>query len=168
MSSTVSFFATVRSEKVDIVINCGASCRLKGNIQSIEISFVVHSTEDEDRIKNSVRRLVGWEAEMNQEKLDGHHGNKILKISIHATGNVAAAVFERIVAGFSRESKREIASSMRMMMDEHSALYLRLNKQSLVCGRIELGGNETVRVKVKPRLFQLKQGAEGFYRSVFA
>jgi RNA binding exosome subunit len=141
---------------------------LKSSIQSVEISFIVHATEDKTRVQDSVRSLIGVEAEMVEDELEGHHGNKILRISSRTTGGVASDVFEKLVAGLSKESKKEVTSNIRRMMDEHSALFLRLNKQSLIRGRIELGGDETVRVKIKPRIFQLRQGAEGFYRDLFA
>jgi RNA binding exosome subunit len=128
----------------------------------------VHSTEDKTKVQDSVRSLIGTEAEMHEDELEGHHGNRILRISSHTTGEPASRIFERLVAGLSEESRKEIISNIRTMMDEHSALFLRLNKQSLINGRIELGGNETIRVKVKPRIFQLSQGVEGFYRSVLA
>jgi len=140
---------------------------MKGRVQSIEVSYFVHSTEDKERINASVRSVMGLNCDMMEEVLEGHHGNRIIRVSCRITGETVSAVLERLVAGLAAGSKKDVVSNIRAMTDEHFMLYLRLNKQSIVEGRLETGGRESVRIRVKPRLFLLREGAEQFYRSVF-
>ena len=140
---------------------------MKGRVQSIEVSYFVHSTEDKERIDISVKNILGLGGDGMEEELEGHHGNRIIRVSCRITGETVQAVLERLVTGLAAESRKDVVSNVRAMMDEHFTLYLRLNKQSIVEGRLETGGRESVRIRVKPRLFLLREGAEQFYRSVF-
>ncbi len=140
---------------------------MKGPVQSVEVSYLVHMTEDKERLVKAVGRTLGLEAPGAEESLEGHHGNVIVRVEYHVTSDAASALFDRLVSALPAEAKREVASDLGTLMDEHSALYLRLDKQALVVGRLALGGEESVRVRVKPRLFALKGSALEFYRAAF-
>jgi RNA binding exosome subunit len=140
---------------------------VKSRIQSLEVSYFVHATEDEQKISYSVSKMLSLGPQSKEEGLEGHYGNRILHVSYHVTGEVAAAAFGVLLGGLTAGSKRELAKSINDIVDEHHTLYLRLNKQSLVEGKFEIGGSETIRLRVKPRLFLLKEGAEEFYRNMF-
>jgi RNA binding exosome subunit len=130
------------------------------------VSYLAHATEDKDRLAAAVERMLKVSAPEVAE-LEGHHGNKILHIRYHATGEAAAAIFDRIVAGLEPETRKEIATSLQAMTDEHGALYVRLDKQTLFKGKLKIGGRDSLRVRIKPRLFLLKEGAKEFYREAF-
>jgi RNA binding exosome subunit len=57
----------------------------------------------------------------------------------------------------------DVLSEIASHVDEHSALFLRFDKQGLVAGSLRLGSADAVRVKVKPRGFIPKGGADAFY-----
>lgn len=131
---------------------------MKGPIQSVEVSYLVHSTEDQQRIGKAVEKMLGMNAVANVEELEGHFGNKIVRVSYHLTGEEASFAFYKLASDLPSAAREELFGNLEKMMDEHSALYLRLDKQSLVAGRFEFGGGEVVRLRVKPRLFFLKGG----------
>jgi RNA binding exosome subunit len=60
--------------------------------------------------------------------------------------------------------RNQLKDELGEHLDEHSALYLRLDKQRLLSGRLELTDADPVRIRVKPRLYTAKGGA----RSLFA
>ena len=64
-------------------------------------------------------------------------------------------------------ARKEVMADLPSYLDEHSSLFLRFDKQSLVKGRVALGSADVVRVKVKPRGFMMKGAATGFYRKLF-
>ncbi len=138
---------------------------MKGVVQSVEVTYFVHATEDGAKVANSVSALLGIDPPPVEEVMDGHFGNRITRVRYHITGEDAAKVFGRLATGLDPSARKEIGRALGDFMDEHSALYLRLDKQRIVAGRLVLSTTDSVRVKVKPRLFAIREGAYEFYRT---
>jgi RNA binding exosome subunit len=139
---------------------------VKSAIQSMELVYHVHATEDQTKLKAAVSALLGRDVEEESEELEGHFGNTIRRERIHLIGEDAEEVFQNLVSKMPNSLKTEVASSIESRLDEHSALYLRLDKQALVLRKVGLGTGDSVRVKVKPRIFLIKGGAPAFYRQM--
>lgn len=139
---------------------------MKGPIQAVEVSYFVHATEDVDRIDRKVREALGVGSEPELDELEGHFGNKILHVRYHSVGEEAARVVGALASGLPRTAKDELSRTIENNIDEHQALYLRLHKQLLMAGELGFSTADTVRVKVKPRLFLLRGGAPELYRTV--
>jgi len=136
---------------------------LKGPIQSVEVTYLVHATEDPKNLEAAVARLLGVAVEPEVEELEGHFGNRISKSRVHLTGEEAARAFRSTVERLPPAVKKEIISDLGSYLDEHSALFLRFNKQLLVSGSLALASGDPVRMKVKPRIFLVKGGAPQFF-----
>ena len=100
--------------------------------------------------------------------MEGHFGNPIRRLKFHVTGDEAERMAAGLLAGMPREAKEQVLRDLDSAVDEHSALYLRLDKQAAVEGRLALGGKDPVRVRVKPRLHELKGGAKDLYTAMMA
>ncbi|MDE1857659.1 MAG: hypothetical protein KGI26_01140 [Thaumarchaeota archaeon] len=136
---------------------------MKSLIQSVEVTYLVHETEDQEKLGRAAAELVGAGSVPEAEPLEGHFSNKITRARIHIVGDEAESAARKIFEAMSKELRQEILSGIRAFVDEHSALYLRFDKQLLVQGTLALGSGDSVRVKVKPRLFQAKGSAPEFY-----
>lgn len=136
---------------------------MKGPIQSVEVSYLLHATEDPGKVEAAVRDVLGVKAGPENESLEGHFGNEIVRARFHLTGEDAEAAFKGVVSRMPDGMKREIAADISAFLDEHSAFFLRLDKQRLVAGSLALSSGDSVRMKVKPRIFLLKGGARQFY-----
>lgn len=136
---------------------------MKGPIQSVEVTYLVHATEDQEKVRTSVARLLAVASEPEVEGLEGHFGNRIIKSRYHLTGEEAARAFEHLVEMMPAATKKEVVAGIAAYVDEHSALFLRLDKQRLVAGSLSLGSGDSVRVKVKPRVFLLRGSAPQFF-----
>jgi RNA binding exosome subunit len=132
-------------------------------IQSVEVSCFVHATEDEVKVKNSISAFLGIEEEPTEEILEGHFGNRIIHARWHLTGEVAWNAFRRVVERLGKDGRAEVLRDLAAHTDEHGALYLRINKQSLIRGTTILASSDPVRVRVKPRGFMMKGSPEQFY-----
>jgi RNA binding exosome subunit len=139
---------------------------LKGPIQSLEVSYFVHATEDPDTIASAVSTLLSVDAQPEEEKMEGHFGNPIVRVRHSIIGEDAATALGRIATRLPESTKDKLERGIREFLDEHSALYLRFDKQRLVVGRLEEGTGDPIRVKVKPRGFLLHNGAGEFYSKV--
>jgi RNA binding exosome subunit len=134
-------------------------------IQSVEVTYFVHATEDQDKILGAVEKMFGVSSP-EIERLEGHFGNEILKARVHVTGESASKVFRTIVSGMNPNLIKEIGDNLAMYLDEHSSMFLRLDKQALVSGSVVLGSGDPVRIKVKPRTYMAKGGAPSFFREL--
>jgi RNA binding exosome subunit len=133
-------------------------------IQSLEVSYFLQATEDEDKVQRAVRGLIGTEAKEERQLLEGHHGNKIVWVRYHPTGDEAKRALQEIVSHMGEAETKAILADLGSSLDEHNALYIRLSKQVLVMeGTAVLASSDPIRVKVKPRSFLIKGDPMGFY-----
>jgi RNA binding exosome subunit len=136
---------------------------LKGPIQSVEVTYLLHATEDHEKVNLKVSELIMAEEGPEVEEMQGHFGNRISKVRFHLTGEGAARAFEAVVAKLSQGAKSRLVAELGEHVDEHAALFFRLDKQLLMSGNLELGSSDPVRVKVKPRGFMVKGDPRDFY-----
>ena len=136
---------------------------MKPPIASLEVTYLIHATEDERKVEAAVERLLGLAPAFERDALIGHFGNRIVRTKAHLTGEAAVSAFKHLVMSLPPDVRSALARELGAHVDEHSTLYLRLDKQQLVSGSPELGTTDAVRVKVKPRLHALKGGALEFY-----
>jgi RNA binding exosome subunit len=139
---------------------------MKGPIQSVEVTYLIHATEDPGRVERAVSALLHSSAKPELDELEGHFGNKILRARLHLTGDEAEGAFGSMLRSMTPGLRREVLSALPSYLDEHNALFLRLDKQKLVAGTAALGSGDAVRVKVKPRLFLMKGSAARFYEQL--
>jgi RNA binding exosome subunit len=132
-------------------------------IQSVEVSCIIHGTEDENRVKGSIRRFLRLTMEPTEEVLEGHFGNRIIRASWHLTGEDAWVAFRRLVEVIGSDGRSQVLGDLREHTDEHGALYIRISKQSLIRESALLSSSDPVRVRVKPRGFMMKGSPEEFY-----
>jgi RNA binding exosome subunit len=137
---------------------------LVSELQSLEISYFIQATEDEGKVRRAVEALVGEGIPEDRQEAEGHHGNTIVWIRHHLTGDEAVTGLKGIVSHMGKEEKKGILEDLSSGLDEHNALFLRLSKQVLVMkGDAVLASSDPIRVKVKPRSFLVKRDPKGFY-----
>lgn len=134
---------------------------MKSVIQSVEISYLLHETEDQARVESAVSELTPTPPET--EELEGHFGNRILRVKVHVTGEDAERLVRGLVGRMPKALREEVLLGLDASIDEHSTLFIRFDKQKLVLGALAIGATDPVRVKVKPRGYMLKDGAQRFY-----
>jgi RNA binding exosome subunit len=138
---------------------------LKGPIQSVEISYLVHATEDPAKVGGAVQGILGISSPPVTQILEGHFGNKIIHAKHHLTGDAASSALSNLANAMSIEAKDELLGDLDQMIDDHEALYIRLDKQSFLTGKLALAKEDPVRVRVKPRLFLMRGEAREFFRN---
>ena len=132
-------------------------------IQSVEISYFIHATEDLQRVTRAVADRFELSNPPELEELEGHFGNKIVHVHHHLTGVEAMATFRAMVSFIGSAGVRELLAGLELTLDERKALYIRFSKQELLKGVAVLSSIDPIRVKVKPRGFMMKGDAGQFY-----
>ena len=136
---------------------------MKGPVRSLEVTYLLHATEDPEKVAAAVGEMLSSTAPGEVDDLEGHYGNTISRVRIHLTGDEAQRAFDGIRSRLGSRQKTELLGSLGEHIDEHSALFLRFDKQDLLDGKFSLESADPVRIKVKPRPFLLGHDAVRFY-----
>lgn len=132
-----------------------------------EISFLVHATEDKDRVLNLVSSvLIVDKDEFESENLTGHWGNQIEMIKGRLDGKPARDVANTILTSLDSYDRKKMLYSLDDYVDDKGTLHLRLDKQKICEGKIELSDIDSIKIKFKPKLFfsRIKQDYIQEYR----
>jgi RNA binding exosome subunit len=141
---------------------------VSSSVQSIEVSYFIQMTEDEEKVRKAVAGLLGGDFPEERQEAEGHHGNKILWVRVHLTGDEAEGALRQMISHLEPEDRKAILGDLGAVLDEHAALYIRLSKQVLLMrGSAVLASSDPIRVKVKPRSYMLKRDPAGFYARLF-
>lgn len=140
---------------------------MSSDVQSLEVSYFLQMTEDRGKVSEAVASLLGGDWPAEQEMVEGHFGNKIIWVRHRLTGEEAESAGMRVISRLSEAERRLILAELPAVVDEHGALYIRLNKQALVKGDAILGSSDPVRVRLKPRPHRVRGDREGFYGRLF-
>ncbi|MDG7022163.1 MAG: hypothetical protein JRN07_02045 [Nitrososphaerota archaeon] len=137
---------------------------MSSEVQSLEVSYFVYMTEDEERIRAALVSLLGAQLQEERQEAEGHFGNRIVWVRLRAVGEDASAALAMIVSRMSQEERRAVLGDLGASLDEHNALYIRLSKQAVVArGDAVLAPSDPVRVRVKPRAHLMKGDPARFY-----
>lgn len=116
-----------------------------------ELSLFIHGTEDEERVVNGVCENLGVRREMlREERLEGHFKNPIVSVKASLQGREAEELVKRILSKLDEESRVKLKANLEDFVDKKGKLYLRLDKQDLLGGRLRLCEQDPVRLVVKP------------------
>jgi len=110
-----------------------------------------------------VRGLVDFDGPLETEEMEGHFGNRIKKVGVHLHGDQATMAFAVLTARMPGGLKKELAEDIDKIVDEHSSLFLRFDKQKLLKGEIAAGYEDAIRLKVKPRAYLMHGNAREFF-----
>jgi len=125
----------------------------------------VHATEDPAKVRGAVQAILGISSPPVTQILEGHFGNKIIHAKHLLTGDAASSALSNLANAMSIEAKDELLGDLDQMIDDHEALYIRLDKQSFLTGKLALAKEDPIRVRVKPRLFLMRGEAKEFFRN---
>jgi len=123
-------------------------------VESVEISFLVHATEDMDRLLLMIRSII---PKQNIEDLDfcidemrGYYGNPISKVkTIICNRSIASELALNIANRLEFDDKAVLRSNIKQYVDESGTLYIRLDKQAIFKGDFKFGISDPIRVKIK-------------------
>src|SRR5262245_1113750 len=101
----------------------GRRCAVVGEIQSIEISYLVHETEDLERITRTVSDRLGVGSRPVLESFEGHFGNRIVRATHQVFGNHSIGTFEAIARFLGSEGVEELLSTLDEGLDRGGALH---------------------------------------------
>jgi RNA binding exosome subunit len=116
---------------------------------SLDISVLVHATEDDNKIIQYI--LEYFEKSSNSKqieivKTEGHWKNPITRINITLSKHMDY-YFEILMNELKNiHGEIEFTQYLKNNVDEKGSIYLRLDKQKLCLGKVNLSANDSVRL----------------------
>ncbi len=127
---------------------------VKRTFSSLNVRAICHSTEDIEKVRQSVLNALG-EIELQVTIAKGHHGNQMEIIEARTVKmRDIDRVFDRMQAGDLEEIDRTIESRI----DDSCNLFLRLSKQDAFRDIIRLAAeDDAISIKMKIRAYPAKR-----------
>ena len=123
-------------------------------VAAAEISFLIHATEDRDRVINLISSiLLVNRHEFESENLLGHWGNEIAIIKCRLNGKFANDVARIVLNSLDTFDRKKMLYSLDDYVDDKGTLHIRLDKQRMCESKIQLSDSDSIKIKFKPRLF---------------
>jgi len=122
------------------------------NIQvSLEISFILNATEDEEKSVRWISEFIGTN-KLSRVDVKGYYGNLMHIITMSITKNRAEVILGKILNMISEEDMENILTSLEKSIDKNGSLHLRIDKQSILEGSLRLSDRDPLKMKIIPRL----------------
>jgi len=125
----------------------------EGNLKfsGAELNLVLHATEDEDKVLQSIQDTLSVPAErFSSQPSEGHYKNRILVLKAILSSQEAGDLALRIMSLLNSTDKDQLSRNLHEYSDEKGNLYLRLDKQRICQGKASLSETDAIRVRFKP------------------
>lgn len=125
-------------------------------VQTVELTVLVHATEDESKVRRAVLNLLPldiYSPAFEAVKLEGYYGDPITVLKLNLKHRKPATeLLEHIVRRLSSLDTSSLLDLLPNYIDESKNLYMRLDKQKAYTGKVVLERHDSIRVKARLRL----------------
>ena len=121
---------------------------------SAKISTIRHATEDPEKVAQAIRNLSFGVTSLGftMTRAKGNHGNEITTSVFMIRNAKHAEIFlKNIWRGLSRLDRTEVYSSLASRIDSTGSMFLRIDKQAALKGRIRLENTDPVKIEISFR-----------------
>ena len=124
------------------------------SIQTVETSTIAHATDDLDKVQQALARLIPEALKGRQlftrRYMQGHYGNPIVTFEARLTKGSEIDEFATFLGNqLAHNDKLRIQRDLSRYSDGDGNLYIRIDKQRIFRGIIQLGEEDSVRVRMK-------------------
>jgi RNA binding exosome subunit len=128
----------------------------------ITIDVIVHATEDLAKFFESFNEMFELkEEEFSISNVMGHFENPITILRAKVTKKPAREFLQKFLKILSEKQKTEIKQEIEERT-ENSTLYIRLDKQEFIQGRISFIEKEAIRLKIHTPIYNKKDTIKVF------
>ena len=121
--------------------------------RTIEITFVLHETENTENFLSHLCLILDLSLDdFSIKKTEGHHGNTIQLISAHFIRDRVHTIAEKIFSSLSSNDLSNLNTDLINYLDDKFNLYLRFNKQAIIDDILVISYDDSVRIKMKPKI----------------
>ena len=133
-------------------------------IAYVDVRFCAHATEDQTKVMKAVYNIFPSEqtddVTFNRSSVEGHYGNPITFFETRIKNKeTVRALVENLSANLSSLDKNELGRELHRCVEKGS-LYLRLDKQAALQGKIKLVTSDPIRIRIRFRKNKLEDVTE--------
>ena len=141
----------------------------KLDFRTIEITIVIHETENIDKFLSHLLEIFGLsDTDFSIKKTEGHHGNIIQLIRAHLIRDRVPEITHKILSSINVTDLKTINNNLLYYLDDKFTLYLRFNKQDIIDNVLTLSYDDSVRIKMKPKIKLNKDKAIASYKELLS
>ena len=126
---------------------------MERTVQSVEISTIIHATEDPEKVEVALTTVMPslFSKLTTRKHLEGHHGNPITTLNAKLTKSADIRQFtQHFLEKLPRDERLRIVRELNLLTDEEGNLFIRVDKQSAFRGMLTLTEHDDpIRVKIK-------------------
>lgn len=127
-------------------------------IVTAEISFLAHATEDKELMISQIASALMVDREKFESVgLVGHWGNQIDMVKARFEEKSAQELAMLVLSSLSPYDCTSLLKSLGDYTDDKGSLHLRVDKQRICAGKIELSGIDAIKIRFIPRPFFSKE-----------
>lgn len=130
---------------------------MKGRIEWIKVSAVVHSTESREKVSQAIANLFPFEFEIQVSKAEGHYGNPLEYLEVELRKSSEIKLFWKNLVNLLKDKREILLNTLEDRLDAQNVLHIRLDKQKAYLGEIDFSGVDPIAVKVKLVVFPAKR-----------
>lgn len=124
-------------------------------IAYVDIRFCAHATEDVDKVVKAVQNTLPSDhiedITFKRSNLEGHYGNPITFFETRIKDKeTVRALVKNLSANLSSLDKEELGRTINRCVEKGS-LYIRLNKQAALQGKIKLVTSDPIHIRIRFR-----------------
>ncbi len=124
-------------------------------IAYVDIRFSAHATEDVNKVMEAFHNVLPHQEPENivfkQYNLEGHYGNPITFFETKIKNRQTIGILvERLSNSLSSLDKEELSTNISRYCEKGS-LYIRLDKQAALQGKIKLVTSDPIRIRIRFR-----------------
>jgi RNA binding exosome subunit len=121
----------------------------------VDVRFCAHATEDVDKVMEAVQNVLPSEhiedISFKRSNLEGHYGNPITFFDTRIKDKeTVRALVENLSANLSSLDKEELDRTINRCVEKGS-LYIRLDKQAALQGKIKFATSDPIRIRIRFR-----------------
>jgi len=121
---------------------------------SAKITTIIHATEDPNKVAEAIRNILSPDASTLTivSATKGHYGNQIKTMSCAIkNARMVERLFQELWKGLSLLERTEVYSSLASRVDTGGTLFLRVDKQEAMKGRIRLQDSDPIKIGISFR-----------------
>jgi RNA binding exosome subunit len=121
----------------------------------VDVRFCAHATEDVDKVVKAVQNTLPSDhiedITFKRSNLEGHYGNPITFFETRIKDKeTVRALVENLSVNLSSLDKEELGRMIHRCVDKGN-LYIRLDKQAALQGKIKLVTSDPIRIRIRFR-----------------
>jgi RNA binding exosome subunit len=119
----------------------------------VDVRFCAHATEDLEKVVKAVQNIFPSDhiedVTFNRSNLEGHYGNPITFFETRIKNKeTVRALVENLSSNLSSLDKEELGRTINRCVEKGS-LYIRLDKQAALKGKIKLVTSDPIHIRIR-------------------